>query len=64
MKRPLKTLIWSMLAMILLGFASVCLYEASTHILMDALAALLFIIAACFSIPFEEAIKALRHDKV
>lgn len=53
-----------MLAMILLGFASVCLYEASTHILMDALAALLFIIAACFSIPFEEAIKALRHDKV
>lgn len=64
MKRPLKTLIWSMLAMILLGFAAVCIFEASKHILTDALSALLFIVAACFSIPFEESIKALRHDKV
>lgn len=53
-----------MLAMILLGFAAVCIFEASKHILTDALSALLFIVAACFSIPFEESIKALRHDKV
>lgn len=53
-----------MLAMILLGFASVCIYEASTHILTDALAALLFILAACFSIPFGESVKAVRHDKI
>lgn len=64
MKRPLKTLIWSMLAMILLGFASICTYELSQSILTDALAALLFMAAACSSIFFEESIKELRHDKV
>ena len=54
-------MIKSLVAMILLGFASVCLFEVSRSIATDALAALLFVLAACCSIPFEESINSLRH---
>ena len=69
----MKRFIQSLLAMLLLGFASVCLYEASpdlaemlgiNHIWLDAVAVALFIASACSSIFFEESIKALKDDKV
>lgn len=57
----MRKMIKSLVAMILLGFASVCLFEVSRSIATDALAALLFVLAACCSIPFEESINSLRH---
>lgn len=69
----MKRFITSLVAMLVLGFASVCLFEASpdiseilgvNQIWFDALAVALFIAAACSSIFFEESIAALRHDKI
>lgn len=69
----MKRLLLTLTAMLLLGFASVCLFEASpdlseilgiNHIWLDALSAILFIAGACTSIFFEESIRALKNDKV
>ena len=68
-----KRIILSIIAICLLEFAAICVFEASpiladilhvSHRWFDALAVILFFAGFCASAPFAELENRLRHDKV